>query len=169
MSDGRTGPVPAAGSGRGGKFLTFFLDDEEYGLEILKVQEIIGLMPITRVPRTPAYLRGVVNLRGKVIPVVELRAKFAMETVPATDQTCIIVVQAGGTLFGAVVDRVSEVVDLAAADVEDTPSFGADLRTDYILGMGKAAERVTILLDIDRVLSHDELERVRSLDGDAAA
>lgn len=142
---------------KGGKFLTFFLGEEEYGLEILKVQEIIGLMSITRVPRTPAFVRGVINLRGKVIPIVELRSKFRMETVEDTEQTCIIVVQTQGVQFGVVVDRVSEVVDLDSESIEDAPEFGAEIDTDYILGMGKTGSRVRILVDIDRVLSREEL------------
>jgi purine-binding chemotaxis protein CheW len=153
---------------REGKFLTFFLAEEEYGLEILKVQEIIGLMPITRVPRTPRYVKGVVNLRGKVIPVVDLRLKFGMEEVETTDLTCIIVVQTREVLFGVLVDRVSEVVDLATADVEETPDFGVDVDTGYIMGMGNAGDRVTILLDIDRVLADDELEALRAAERDAA-
>lgn len=153
---------------REGKFLTFFLDAEEYGLEILKVQEIIGLMPITRVPRTPGYVKGVVNLRGKVIPVVDLRLKFGMEEVETTDLTCIIVVQTRDVLFGVLVDRVSEVVDLATADVEDAPDFGVDVDTGYIMGMGNAGDRVTILLDIDRVLADDELDALKSVERDAA-
>ena len=144
----------------GGKFLTFFLDQEEYGLVILTVQEIIGLMPITRVPRTPDYVMGVVNLRGKVIPVVDLRLKFGMEAIEATDLTCIIVVQTEGMQFGLVVDRVSEVVDLPGADIEEPPTFGEGVNSDYIMGMGKSEDRVTILLDIDRVLSSDELEHL---------
>ena len=144
----------------GGKFLTFFLDEEEYGLEILTVQEILGLMPITRVPRTPEYVMGVVNLRGKVIAVVDLRLKFGMEAIEATELTCIIVVQTRGILFGLVVDRVSEVVDLVSQNIEDAPSFGADVDTDYIMGIGKAEDGVTILLDIDRVLSPEELSEL---------
>ena len=142
---------------KGGKFLTFFLGEEEYGLEILKVQEIIGLMSITRVPRTPVFVRGVINLRGKVIPIVDLRSKFEMEAVEDTEQTCIIVVQTQGVQFGVVVDRVSEVVDLEDAHIEEAPEFGTEIDTDYILGMGKTGSRVRILVDIDRVLSKEEL------------
>ncbi len=149
--------VESAATAVGGKFLTFFLGEEEYGLEILKVQEIIGLMSITRVPRTPDFVRGVINLRGKVIPIVDLRKKFRMEPVEDTDQTCIIVVQTHGLQFGVVVDRVSEVVDLEDADIEEAPEFGAEIDTDYILGMGKTGSRVRILVDIDRVLSREEL------------
>src|SRR5918912_1536247 len=118
---------------RGGKFLTFFLAGEEYGLEILKVHEIIGMLPITRVPRTPHFVRGVINLRGRVIPIVDLRRKFSMES-EAAEETCIIVVQVQGIQIGFVVDPVSEVADIKAADIEDTPSFGDDGQTDYLLG-----------------------------------
>jgi purine-binding chemotaxis protein CheW len=142
---------------RGGQYLTFFLGPEEYGLEILTVQEIIGLMSITPVPRTPEYIRGVINLRGKVIPVIELRKKFGMEAVEQTDETCIIVVQVKGVSVGLVVDRVSEVTDIESDAVEDAPSFGSEVDTDYILGIGKSEERVRMLLDIDRVLDVEDL------------
>ncbi|MFC1476028.1 chemotaxis protein CheW [Candidatus Zixiibacteriota bacterium] len=166
-------PVPVAESGtmpgegtkaveRGGKYLTFFLADEEYGLEILKVQEIIGIMDITPVPRAPEYIRGVINLRGKVIPVVELRSKFEMATVDDTDETCIIVVQAQGLQMGIIVDKVSEVMDITHQDIEDAPSFGSDVRTDYILGIGKSEDRVKLLLDIEKVLSGQRLNELRA-------
>lgn len=135
------------------KYLTFFLAAEEYGIEILKAHEIIGMMPITKVPRTPPYVRGVINLRGKVIPVVDLRLKFDMEDMAQTEQTCIIVVQAHGVQTGIVVDKVSEVLDIASGDVADTPSFGASVDTGYLLGVGKAQGKVRLLLDIDRVLT----------------
>lgn len=137
---------------RGGKYLTFFLGDEEYGLEILKAQEIIGLMDITPVPRTPACVRGVINLRGRVIPVVQLRVKFGMNTVEETNETCIIVVQVNGTPVGLVVDRVSEVTNIREDAIEPPPEFGADVDTAYILGIGKSDGRVRMLLDIDQVL-----------------
>jgi purine-binding chemotaxis protein CheW len=144
---------PGAG---GGKFLTFFLDGEEYGLEILKVREIIGRMPITRVPRTPASVLGVINLRGKVIPVVDLRSKFGLAPQPEGDRTCIIVVQARGLEFGVIVDRVSEVADVAASEVEEPPEFGTEVDTRYLLGLAKSGGRVKLLLDIDEVLSAQE-------------
>ena len=146
-----------------GKYLTFFLEKEEYGLEILKVREIIGVMEITPVPRTPEFICGVINLRGKVIPVIELRTKFGMETVEQTDETCIIVVQAEGMEIGIVVDRVSEVTDIPSEEIQDAPSFGTSVDTDYILGIGKSAERVKLLLDIDQVLSSEEAGDVQSL------
>ena len=147
---------------REGKYLTFALGPEEYGLEILKVREIMGIMEITAVPQTPEYVRGVINLRGKVIPVIDLRAKFGMEATETTDQTCIIVVeisqQGQGFNTGIVVDRVQEVLDIAGENIEDTPQFGSDVKTDFILVMGKIGDSVKILLDIDKVLAGDDLE-----------
>ena len=146
---------------REGKYLTFALANEEYGIGILKVKEIIGMMPITSVPQTPGFVRGVINLRGKVIPVVDLRLKFGMEEMEYTERTCIIVVEiaseAGLVLIGIVVDAVSEVLNIKGEDIEDTPTFGAKLDTDYILGMAKMEGGVKILLDIDRVLSEEEI------------
>lgn len=139
-----------------GKFLTFYLSAEEYGIEIAKVNEIIGMMSITRVPRIPDFLRGVINLRGRVIPVVDLRMKFGMEAKESTSETCIIVVTIFGVHTGFIVDRVSEVLDIAVSDIDDVPSFGAGINTDYMLGIGKSQNKVRILLSIDKVLSVDE-------------
>lgn len=150
----------AAASTKAGKYLTFSLAGEEYGLEILKVREIIGLMDITAVPRTPQFVRGVINLRGKVIPVIDLRAKFTMPTAEITDETCIIVVCVGSVEMGILVDKVSEVLDVAASEIEDTPSFGVNINTDFILGMGKASSKVIILLDIDKVMTGAEIASV---------
>ena len=154
---------------RAGKYLTFKLGAEEYGLGILKVREIIGLMDITAVPRTPAYIRGVINLRGKVIPVVDLRAKFGMPSAEDTDETCIIVVDVGETEMGTIVDEVSEVLDIEENEIEDAPSFGANTNTDFILGMGKTKDRVTILLDIAKVLSKEDVVMVASAEADKAS
>ena len=145
----------------GGKFLTFFLDEEEYGFEILKVQEIIGMMSVTPVPQTPPFVQGVINLRGKVIPIIDLRLKFAMPAVAQTEETCIIVVRAQGVIMGIVVDKVSEVLDIAPDDI-DVLSFGAAVNTDYLLGIGKAGSKVTVLLDIDQVLSTNEVLELRA-------
>lgn len=146
---------------RAGKYLTFRLANEEYGLEILKVREIIGLMEITKVPKTPEYIRGVINLRGKVIPVLELRLKFGMESKQDTEETCIIVVdiasEAGSVLMGILVDAVSEVLDIQPDEIEDPPSFGAGFDTRFILGIGKVRNTVKLLLDIDRVLTGVEM------------
>ena len=143
-----------------GKYLTFALANEEYGLEILKVREIIGYMDITAVPQTPAHVKGVINLRGQVIPVIDLRTKFGMDTADVTEETCIIVVEIthGDHKFstGIVVDHVQEVLDIAGEDIEQAPRFGSAVKTDFILGMGKIGDSVKILLDIDRVLASDD-------------
>lgn len=148
---------------RGGKFLTFFLKDEEYGIEIRKVQEIIGMLPITRVPQTPEFVRGVFNLRGKIIPVTNLRHKFAMEECEDSTETCIIVVKTFGIEIGVIVDKVSEVIDIPETDIEDPPSFGAEISTDYLLGIGKMQDKVRLLLDIDRILSVQEAMDLQSI------
>lgn len=152
-------------AGREGKYLTFSMAAEEYGIGILKVKEIIGLMAITVIPQTPPYVKGVINLRGKIIPVVSLRLKFGMAEIDFTDRTCIIVVEVktntGHVQMGIVVDAVSEVLNIRNAEIEDTPTFGASLNTDFILGMAKAENGVKILLDIDKVISAQEMEIVQ--------
>lgn len=144
-----------------GKYLMFTLAGEEYGVSILKIKEIIGMMPITSVPQTPEFVKGVINLRGRVIPVVDLRLRFLMDSTDHTDRTCIIVVETGGDVgtvqMGIVVDSVSEVLTIKGNDIEEAPKFGAKLDTEYILGMAKIDGGVKILLDIDRVLSVDEI------------
>jgi purine-binding chemotaxis protein CheW len=156
-----TGGTSQRSSIREGKYLTFALGNEEFGLEILKVREIIGYVDVTAVPQTPHFVKGVINLRGQVIPVVDLRAKFEMETAEVTEQTCIIVVEIaqgqGAFNTGIVVDRVQEVLDIAEGDIEDAPPFGGAVATDFILGMGKIGESVKILLDIDAVLGTTNL------------
>lgn len=151
----------AAGISRQGKYLTFHLGNEEFGIQVLKVREIMGLQDITAVPHTPAYVKGVINLRGKVIPVVSLRLKFGMPEIEHTQRTCIIVVQVESDslpiLMGILVDGVSEVANLAAGDIEDTPDFWQEISTPYILGMAKSKGKVKILLDIDRVLTSQEI------------
>ncbi len=159
------GDPGAPARGREGKYLTFSLGNEEYGIGILKIREIIGMLPITAVPETPHYVKGVINLRGKVIPVVNLRLRFGMPEIEIGDRTCIIVVEtagAGGLMpVGIVVDAVSEVLNIRAEEIEDPPSFGVRLNTDYILGMAKRDKGVKILLDIDRVLGAEDLEAMR--------
>jgi len=146
-----------------GKYLTFALANEEYGLEILKVREIIGYIDVTAVPQTPHYVKGVINLRGQVIPVVDLRAKFGMETADVTEQTCIVVVEITEgqrtCSTGIIVDGVQEVLDIPAASIEEAPQFDAAMDTDFILGMGKVGDSVKILLDINRVLGGAGLDR----------
>jgi purine-binding chemotaxis protein CheW len=152
---------------RGGKYLTFALGKEEYGLEILKVREIIGWLDIAALPRTPAYVKGVVNLRGQVIVVIDLRSKFAMEAVAKTDQTCIIVVEIahGGHKLsaGIIVDHVSEVLEIPSEAIEDATTFGSAINTDFILGLGKVAETVKILLDIDKVMTGSEIADIATV------
>jgi len=152
---------------RGGKYLVFELGREEFGIRVLKVREIMGIQDITAVPQTPAYVKGVINLRGKVIPVVDLRLKFGLPEQEYTQRTCIIVVQvqgeAGPMLMGIVVDGVAEVLNLVAADIEDTPDFGDGTATPYLLGMAKVKDRVKILLEIDRVLASTDLHALNAL------
>jgi purine-binding chemotaxis protein CheW len=155
-----------AGAGdKEGKYLGFELAGEEYGLEILKVREIIGMMDVTALPHTPGFVKGVINLRGKVIPVVDLRLKFGLEAAPYTERTCIIVVEvaggAGPITMGIVVDMVSEVTAFRPEDIEPPPDLGMRLDTDYLLGLAKMRGKVKILLDIDRVLSARELGLLR--------
>ena len=144
-----------------GKYLTFKLAGEEYGLKILKVKEIIGMMDITTIPRTPDFVRGVINLRGKVIPVIDLRTKFGLESIEDTDETCIIVVEVsrnGDSIqTGILVDTVSEVLDILGADIEETPEFGKGIDTRFILGMAKSKGDVKILLNIEEVLTAEDL------------
>ncbi len=163
MSDVTAAALQAAqqSEDREGKYLTFSLADEEYGIGILKIKEIIGMMPITTVPQTPAFVKGVINLRGKVIPVIDLRLRFGMESIDYTERTCIIVVEITGVSstvqIGIVVDTVSEVLNVKNDEIEDTPAFGTKLDTEYILGMAKMEGGVKILLDINRVLNADEI------------
>ena len=146
-----------------GKYLTFSLDSQEYGIGILKVREIIGIMPITSVPRTPAFFKGVINLRGKVIPVVDLRFKLGMAEADYTESPCIIVVEtatvSGQIILGIIVDAVSEVLTITVEQIEETPSFGTAFDTRFICGMAKSDEGVKPLLDIDRVFNaHDIID-----------
>lgn len=148
---------------REGKYLTFVLCGEEYGIEILKVREIIGVMNITPVPQTPGYMKGVINLRGKVIPVVDLRLKFGFQEVEHTKETCIIVVEVKNKLTGVLVDTVSEVLDVGGQDLEPAPHLGDGINTEIFLGMAKIKDKVKILLDIDKVLGSEEINMVESL------
>jgi purine-binding chemotaxis protein CheW len=143
-----------------GKYLTFALADESYGIDVLQVREIIRLTEITAVPQMPNYVRGVINLRGKIIPVIDLRLRFGLGQARQTDATCIIVVQVKfaatkSRQVGLIVDGVEEVVSLAGADIEQTPDFGTQITTNYILGMAKVKGVVKTLLNIDKVLGED--------------
>ncbi len=150
-----------------GKYLTFRLGEEDYGLEILKVQEIIGMQEITAIPRTPDFVKGVINLRGKVIPVVDLRLKFSMAEAEVSRKTCIIVVQVSResdkVIMGIVVDEVSEVLEIGGQEIEPAPAFGTQIDTNFILGMAKSENAVKILLDLDRVLTQQEMENISKI------
>ncbi len=160
-------PAVVKSGERAGKYLTFVIGKEEFGVAVLKVREIMGIQEITAVPQTPAYLKGVINLRGKVIPVIDLRLKFGLPSIDYTQRTCIIVVQVKSEStvlpMGIVVDEVSEVITLTPADIEDTPDFGSNIATNYILGMAKIKGKVKILLDINEVLSSQELRGLESI------
>lgn len=151
---------------KAGKYLTFKLGDEIYGLEILKVQEIIGMMKITAVPKMPEFIRGVINLRGKIIPVVNLRVKFNMPRQENTVKSCIIVVQIRqqSNIFtmGILVDEVSEVLNISQEQIDDPPSFGSAVDVDFIMGMGKIIQKVVILLDIDNVITKEEADIIHT-------
>ena len=143
------------------KLLTFSLGDEGYGVSILKVKEIIGMLDITLVPRTPEFIKGVINLRGKIIPVMDLRIKFGMDEQEYNERTCIIVVEVNikgsQRLLGVVVDMVSEVVSISAEEIEPPPEYGTALEHNFIQGIGKIKDRVVIILDIDEVFVCDEI------------
>ena len=150
--------------GKEGKYLTFTLSEEEYGIEILKIREIIGMMDVTTVPQMPHFVKGVINLRGKVIPVIDLRLRFGLDPKPYDERTCIIVAEVashdGNVQMGLVVDTVSEVVNIGLEEMENTPVFGVNVDTHYILGMAKLKGKVKILLDIDKVLTETQWQEV---------
>jgi purine-binding chemotaxis protein CheW len=152
---------------RGGKYLVFELGSEEFGIRVLQVREIMGVRDITSLPQTPAHVKGVINLRGKVIPVVDLRLKFGLPELAYTERTCIIVVQVNRRhkpiSVGIVVDGVAEVLTLAATDIEDSPDFGGGAATPYLLGMAKVKGKVKILLDINEVLTGQELHGLEAV------
>jgi len=157
--------VETTTTAKAGKYLTFILGDEYYGIPVLKVREIIRLVPITLVPQMPEFIKGVVNLRGKIIPVVDLRLRFQLPNVQDTERTCIVVVQVAmagrnHTAMGLIVDAVEEVINIAPGDIEETPDFGTKLDTEYLLGMAKVKGKVKALLDIDRVIAADALSHV---------
>jgi purine-binding chemotaxis protein CheW len=148
-----------------GKYLTFLLGHESYGLPVLKVREIIRLVEITPVPQMPPYVKGVINLRGKLVPVMDLRVRFDLAAREFTESTCIVVAQAksafGGAIhMGFIVDGVEEVLNLNQGDIEKTPDFGMKLATEYLLGMANVKNKVIALLDIDQVVDKASLERL---------
>lgn len=169
MTAPHANPAAPKPDDRAGKYLTFLIGKEEFGVGVLKVREIMGIQDITSMPQTPPYMKGVINLCGKVIPVIDLRLKFGLPSIDYTERTCIIVVQVrGGTgvlPMGIVVDEVSEVLTMAAGEIEDTPDFGSNVATAYILGMAKIRDKVKILLDIDEVLTSQEIHGLETVLG----
>ncbi len=163
----RAVPVATSVDERSGKYLIFQLGDEEFGVTVLKVKEIMKLQEITMVPQTPGFVQGVINLRGKIVPVINLRRKFNLEEQIATELTCIVVVrillESGEQPMGIVVDGVVEVLTLGPDDIEDTPDFGLDVITPYMRGMAKIKGKVKILLDIDEVLTASELTKIATI------
>lgn len=150
-----------------GKYLTFTIQRESYGIDVLKVREIIRLTNITAVPQMPGFVKGVINLRGKIIPVIDLRLRFGFNSVKDTDQTCIVVVQVKlpdgkHTQMGLIVDGVEEVVNIATGEIEETPDFGAQISTDYIVGMAKVKGVVKTLLNIDKVMQAEDVQQIQS-------
>ncbi len=147
---------------KGGQFLTFRLMKEKYGIEILKVREIIGMIDITPVPQTPPFVKGVINLRGKIIPVVDLRIKFGMDSTEYSKETCMIIVDLKAKQVALIVDAVHDVVDLKSDNIDEA-SFGIQINTEFISGIGKLGSEVVILLQIDRILSSEEFVAVNTL------
>lgn len=160
-----------AGADLAGKYLTFLLKGTRYGVEILTVQEIIGLLPITQVPQSPNFIKGVINLRGRVIPVIDLRLKLDIEEKEYDDKTCIIVVNLetdhGLILVGVVVDEVSEVTDFSKKSIQPPPQFGVDTDTSAILGIGNINDEIVMLLNIQKALSEADSELLKSLQKDS--
>ena len=146
-----------------GQYVTFSLGDEEHGIEITKVQEIIGYQGFTRIPNVPDFIKGVLNLRGAVVPVIDLRKKFGMEEKEYTKFTVIIILEVVERTMGIIVDAISDVVSLTSREIQEAPSFNLNVRTDFIKGMGKKGDKLIILLDMDKVLSREELGAIDSI------
>jgi len=141
----------------GGKLLTFMIGNQEYGIQILEAREVVGLMDIDPIPQTPEFMRGVINLRGKIIPVIDLRLKFKIDAAEASGETCILVVNIQGKLTGTIIDFLVGVVTIEESEFEESPDLGANIETEFITGMAKLSERVIIILDMEAVLSNEEL------------
>lgn len=149
------------------QYLTFFLAEEEYAINIQRVKEIIEYTTVTKVPKVPEWIRGVINLRGNVVPVVDLAVRFGLEERPVTKTTCIVVVEveqdSERTVMGVIADAVNQVIDLAPKDIEDPPAFGTRMRLEYLFGMGKLGKKFALILKIDSVLSTAELLTVSTI------
>jgi purine-binding chemotaxis protein CheW len=152
----------------GSRFLSFVLNEEEYGIEILKIKEIMGMTDITVIPQTPSFIKGVINLRGQIIPIIDLRVKFDMEAKQYTDRTCIIVVeldyQGEITLMGLVVDSIQEVVNIPEEKITKVPYINAKIKSDYIKGIAETGETIKIILDITKVLTEEEFVALRKFE-----
>lgn len=148
------------------QFLTFVLGDEQYGVEILKVQEIKGYSAVTPIPNTPRYIQGVMNLRGTVVPVIDLRAKFSMEAGEYNKFTVIIVVTVAEKVIGLVVDAVSDVLDIPAGEIRPAPELGGGVDTRFIRGMANVGDRLAVLLDIDRLLKEEDVAAIEGVRGE---
>ncbi len=142
------------------QYVTFLIGSEVYGVEVLRVQEIIGMTRVTQVPNSMHFMKGVINLRGTVVPVVDMRLRFTMEEKDYDNFTVILIVEVKGTMIGMIVDSVSDVVNIPVKDIQDTPHFSASIRTDYIKGIGRIEEDLVIVLDVDKILSHEEIEKI---------
>lgn len=149
------------------KFITFFLENEEFAVDIKKIKEIIGIMEITSVPNTPEYIKGVLNLRGKIIPVIDLRTKFGMEFKEYGERTSIIILEIqtdnGKVNIGTIVDTVTEVIQISDEQIEETPNFGVEVDTTFIIGMARIKDKVKIILDIDKILTSDEINTLNKV------
>jgi purine-binding chemotaxis protein CheW len=150
---------------QGGKFLTFLLGEEIYGLPIKKAKEIIGMMEITHIPKTQAYTKGVINLRGKVIPIIDLRLKLGMEEKAYNERTCIIIIEINAAennrLLGIVVDSVSEVVNIQQSEIEPPPEYESRIEGNFLAGLGKIKEKVILILNIAKILNQEELSSLK--------
>jgi len=151
----------------GGKLLTFYLGSREYGIQILEAREVVGMLNIDPVPRTPAFMKGVINLRGKIVPVIDLRLKFEMEFAEYSNETCIIVVDLAGIFTGIIVDKLAGVITIDKEHYEPTPKLGHNINAEFVVGMVKLAERVIIVLQLENVLDNKELESVSQFAGNS--
>ncbi|TNV22922.1 chemotaxis protein CheW [Buttiauxella sp. B2] len=159
---GLTNVTKLTGETVGQEFLVFTLGDEEYGIDILKVQEIRGYDQVTRIANTPAFIKGVTNLRGVIVPILDLRIKFAQDDVEYNDNTVVIVLNFGQRVVGIVVDGVSDVLSLTAEQIRPAPEFAVTLSTEYLTGLGALGDRMLILVNIEKLLNSEEMELVDS-------
>ena len=152
----------------GSRYLSFVLNEEEYGVEILKIKEIMGMTDVTAIPQTPPFIKGVINLRGKIIPIIDLRTKFDMESRPYNDRTCIVVVEIMFdneiTLMGIIVDSIQEVINIPEEKISEVPYINAKIKSEYIKGIAESGETIKIILDITKVLTEEEFVMLREME-----